>query len=94
MADLTIPFVILLLIVIFLLINRSRFESDVKKQFEDELEKYKLLEKKEIIQPKSKELKGKYGIETIKNRRTRDPLEVMKEFLEKTKGNVFYFLTN
>ena len=37
---------------------------------------------------KSKELKGKYGIETIKNGRTRDPLEVMKEFLEKTKGNV------
>lgn len=58
MADLTIPFIILLLIVIFLLINRSKFESDVKKQFENELEKYKLLEKKEIIQPKSKELKG------------------------------------
>jgi hypothetical protein len=58
MADLTIPFIILLLVVIFLLINRSRFESDVKKQFEDELEKYKLLEKKEVIKPKSKELKG------------------------------------
>ena len=58
MADLTIPFIILLLVVIFLLINRSRFESDVKKQFEEDLEKYKLLEKKEVIKPKSKELKG------------------------------------
>lgn len=58
MADLTIPFIILLLVVIFLLINRSRFESVVKKQFEEELEKYKLLEKKEVIKPKSKELKG------------------------------------
>jgi hypothetical protein len=58
MADLTIPFIILLLIVIFLLINRSRFESDVKKQFEEELEKYKNLETKQSIQPKSKDLKG------------------------------------
>jgi hypothetical protein len=73
MEDLVIPFVILTAVVIYLILSRARFESDLRKSYDELIEKYK-----QSAEPKekstSKELvglvfqtDGKLGIETLKS---------------------------